>query len=281
MSTIELLQNIGLSKYQAMIYECLIRKGPLDARVLSTESQVPMGKIYGTLSSLLESNIIIEHSGRPKRYEAIIPEIAFQRIYMRYYVEQEKQRDHLKTIITQLEQDLERNEASFSPVQDLQIVYTNEDILNYLINAHNEAQRDVIYVSHVRYGAFTSELDERTLYSLINNIGSLLKQGISVKVIFPDSPYVQFFSQITSRILEADDHRMNVSLLEIRRLNTEHNFILIDERTCIFELEDQRDLIKPYIMIRVRDALLNSQLRDVFQTLWEKASPLIFTECSP
>lgn len=281
MSTLELLQNIGLSKYQAMIYECLIRKGPLDARVLSTESQVPMGKIYGTLSSLLESNIIIEHSGRPKRYEAIIPEIAFQRIYMRHYVEHEKQRDHLKTIITQLEQDLERNEASFSPVQDLQIVYTNEDILNYLINAHNEAQKDVIYVSHVRYGAFTSELDERTLYSLINNIGSLLKQGISVKVIFPDSPYVQFFSQITSRILEADDHRMNVSLLEIRRLNTEHNFILIDERTCIFELEDQRDLIKPYIMIRVRDALLNSQLRDVFQTLWEKASPLIFTECSP
>ncbi len=281
MSAIEMLQKIGLSKYQAMIYECLIRKGSLDARILSSESQVPMGKIYDTLSSLLESNIIIEHSGRPKRYEAIIPEIAFQRIYMRHYVEQEKQRDHLKTIITQLEQDLERNEASFSPVQDLQIVYTNEDILNYLINAHTEAKRDVIYVSHVRYGAFTSELDERTLYSLINNIGSLLKQGISVKVIFPDSPYVQFFSQITSRILKADDHLMNFSLFEIRRLNTEHNFILIDEKTCIFELEDQRDLIRPYIMIRVRDALLNSQLRDVFQTLWEKASPLIYTECSP
>ena len=274
MSTLELLQEIGLSKYQAMIYECLIRKGPLDARVLSSESQVPMGKIYDTLSSLLESNIIIEHSGRPKRYEAIIPEIAFQRIYMRQYVEHEKQRDHLKTIITQLEQDLERNEASFSPVQDLQIVYTNEDILNYLINAHNEAKKDVIYVSHVRYGAFTSELDERTLYSLINNIGSLLKQGISVKVIFPESSYVQFFSQITSRILKPDNHLMNFSLFEIRTLNTEHNFILIDERTCIFELEDQRNLIRPYIMIRVRDALLNSQLRDVFQMLWDKASPL-------
>ncbi|HWQ65524.1 MAG TPA: hypothetical protein VN372_01520 [Methanospirillum sp.] len=62
--------------------------------------------------------------------------------------------------------------------------------------------------------------------------------------------------------------------LQTLKSGTEHNFILIDERTSIFELEDQRNLIRPYIMIRVRDALLNSQLRDVFQMLWEKASPL-------
>ena len=29
------------------------------------------------------NEIIIEHAGRPKKYEAIIPEIAFQRIYMK------------------------------------------------------------------------------------------------------------------------------------------------------------------------------------------------------
>jgi len=108
MSDIELLQKIGLSKYQALIYTTLLRKGPLDARTLSSESDVPMGKIYETISLLEETGIIIVHSGRPKKYESIIPEIAFQRIYMRFFLEQEKQRDELKDVITQLEQSLER-----------------------------------------------------------------------------------------------------------------------------------------------------------------------------
>jgi hypothetical protein len=36
MSKIELLQKNGLSKYQALINEYRLRKGPLDARTLSS-----------------------------------------------------------------------------------------------------------------------------------------------------------------------------------------------------------------------------------------------------
>lgn len=274
MSRIQLLQKIGLSKYQALIYECLLRKGPLDARTLSSESHVPMGKIYNSLSHLVESEIILEHSGRPKKFEAITPEIVFQRIYMRYYFEHEKQKEEFKGSITRLEQDLERKKPSFSNLPDFQIVYNNEDILNYLIRAHNEAKNEVIYVTHVRYGSFTSELDERTLYSLINSIGNLLKRGISVKVIFPDTPYVEFFSQITSHIQSGTSEHINPDLIEIRCRNTEHNFILIDDSVCIFELEDQRDLVRPYVMIRIRDPVLNVQLRAVFGKLWEDSNPV-------
>jgi sugar-specific transcriptional regulator TrmB len=274
MSDIDLLQKIGLSKYQALIYACLLRKGPTDARILSGESHVPMGKIYETLSQLHINEIIIEHSGRPKKYEAIIPEIAFQRIYMKYYIEHEKQREDLKNTITQLEQGLERKNQTSSNLQDLQIMYSNEDILNYFIRIHNEAKKEVIYVTQIRYGSFNSEPDERTLYSLMNNLVSLLKRGIFVKIIYPDSPYLNFFSQISSCIQDDDTRQLYHDLVEIRICNTEHNFILVDKATCIFEPEDQRDLARPYAMIRVRDAVLNSQLRGVFQELWENAIPI-------
>jgi sugar-specific transcriptional regulator TrmB len=275
MSDIDLLQKIGLSKYQALIYACLLRKGPLDARILSGESHVPMGKIYETLSQLLINEIIIEHSGRPKKYEAIIPEIAFQRIYMKYYVEHEKQRDDLKNTITQLEQGLERKNQTSPNLQDLQIMYNNEDILNYFIRIHNEAKKEVIYVTQIRYGSFNSEPDERTLHSLMNNLVSLLKRGISVKIIYPDSPYLNFFSRIISCVQDDDTRQLYHELVEIRICNTEHNFILVDKTTCIFEPEDQRNLARPYAMIRIRDAVLNSQLRGVFQELWENATPIV------
>ena len=274
MSGIDLLQKIGLSKYQALIYACLLRKGPLDARILSGESHVPMGKIYETLSQLLMNEIIIEHSGRPKKYEAIIPEIAFQRIYMKYYIEHEKQRDDLKNTITQLEQGLERKDQTYPNLQDLQIMYTNDDILNYFIRIHNEAKNEVIYVTQIRYGSFNSEPDERTLHSLMNNLVSLLKRGISIKIIYPDSPYLNFFSKIASCIQDDDTRQLYHYLVEIRVCNTDHNFILVDKTTCIFEPEDQRDLARPYAMIRIRDAVLNSQLRGVFQELWENATPI-------
>lgn len=273
MSDIELLQKIGLSKYQALVYACLLRKGPLDARTLSLESHVPMGKIYDTLSSLLEDEIITEHSGRPKKYESIVPEIAFQRIYMRFFIESENQRNEVKKTITQLEQSLERRHNPSPNLQDLQIMYTNEDILNYFVEVHNEATREVIYVTQIRYGSFHSEIDERTVYSLMNNLVRLLKKGIPVKILYPDSPYLNFFSQIAAYIQEEPIQQMYNDLVEIRILNTEHNFILVDGTTCIFELEDQRDLTKPYVMIRIRNALLNSQLREIFHKLWEDATP--------
>lgn len=274
MSDIELLQKIGLSKYQALIYACLLRKGPLDARILSSESQVPMGKIYDTLSLLLENEIIIEHAGRPKKYEAVIPEIAFQRMYMKQYIEHEKQRDDLKNTITQLEHILERKNHSPASLQNLQIMYSNEDILNYFIQIHNEAKKEVIYVTQIRYGSFYSELDERTLFSLINNLVSLLNRGISVKIIYPDSPYLEFFSRIATCIQDDTVLEKYHDLVEIRVCNTEHNFILIDDTTCIFELEDQIDLARPYAMIRLRDPVLNSQLRGVFHELWETTLPM-------
>jgi len=274
MSDIELLQKIGLSKYQASMYACLLRKGPLDARILSRESHVPMGKIYDALSQLLTNEIIVEHSGRPKRYEAIIPEIAFQRIYMKYYFDHEKQRDDLKNTITQLEQVLKRKNHTSPILQDLQIMHTNEDILNYFIRLHNEAKKEVIYVTQIRYGSFNSEPDERTLHSLMNNMVSLLKRGISVKIIYPDSPYLNFFSKIASCIQDDDTQQLYHDLVEIRVFNTHHNFILVDTTTCIFEPEDQRDLARPYAMIRIRDAVLNSQLRGVFEELWENAIPV-------
>lgn len=274
MSDIDLLQKIGLTKYQAMVYACLMKKGPLDARGISESSGVPMGKIYDTLSPMLNDDIIFSHTGRPKRFEAVLPEIAFQRMYMRHYFEHEKQREELKTAITRLEQVLERKTTAFSDIQDMQIVYNNEDILNYLIRAHSTAKKDVIYVSHHRYGSFTSELDERTLYSLINSIGALLKRGIRVRVIFPDTPYVEFFSQIASRIQSGTSEHIDPDLLEVRCRNTEHNFILIDDTVCIFEMEDQRNLIRPYVMIRIRDPVLNAQLREVYGRLWEDAVPV-------
>ena len=273
MSDIELLQKIGLSKYQALIYASLLRKGPLDARILSSESNVPMGKIYDALSQLLETEIIIALAGRPKKYEAIIPEIAFQRIYMKYFIESEKQRDDFKKTITQLEQRLERRNHPLHNFQDMQMMHNNEDILNYFVCVHNKVQKEVIYVTQIRYGSFNSEIDERTLYSLINNLVGLLKRGIQIKVIYPNSPYLNFFSQISVFIQEENIQQMYHDLVEIRIFNTEHNFILVDGTTCIFELEDQRDLTKPFVMIRIEDAILNSQLREVFQNLWENATP--------
>lgn len=274
MSDIDLLQKIGFSKYQALLYACLLRKGPLDARLLSYESHVPMGKIYETLSQLLVNEVITEHAGRPKTYEAIMPEIAFQRIYMKYYLGHEQQREDMKQTITRLEQVMTRKKQAAPALENLQIMYNNEDILNYFIRVHNDAKKEVIYVTQLHYGSFESEVDERTVQSLMNNLVSLLKRGISVKVLYPDSPYLNFFSQIASCIQDAQIQQLYQDLVEIRVCNTQHNFVLVDETTCIFEPEDQRDLARPFAMIRMRDAALNSQLRVVFERLWKDAVPL-------
>ena len=73
-----MLEFLGLTKYEEMAYITLLKKGCMNAEVLSKESGVPLGKIYHTLSKLAEKGLIKIIPQRPKLFEAVDPKIAIQ-----------------------------------------------------------------------------------------------------------------------------------------------------------------------------------------------------------
>ena len=73
--SIELLQEIGLNKYEAEAYYTLLTQGPLTGYELGKRSQVPLSRSYDVLDRLSQKGLALAQPGDPARYKALEPEL--------------------------------------------------------------------------------------------------------------------------------------------------------------------------------------------------------------
>jgi predicted transcriptional regulator len=73
--SIELLQEIGLNKYEAEAYYTLLTEGPLTGYELGKRSQVPLSRSYDVLERLSQKGLALAQPGEPARYQALEPEL--------------------------------------------------------------------------------------------------------------------------------------------------------------------------------------------------------------
>src|SRR4051794_39870134 len=67
---VELLQRVGLSKYEAEAYSVLLAQGPLTGYELGKRSGVPLSKSYEVLERLARRGLAFVQPGEPARYVA-------------------------------------------------------------------------------------------------------------------------------------------------------------------------------------------------------------------
>jgi hypothetical protein len=79
MATADLLQQIGLNKYEAEAYYALLARGPLTGYEVGKYSQVPGSRSYEILERLLEKGLALVQPGEPPRYSAQDPHAVFER----------------------------------------------------------------------------------------------------------------------------------------------------------------------------------------------------------
>ncbi|QBD78752.1 TrmB family transcriptional regulator [Ktedonosporobacter rubrisoli] len=74
MSTVELLQQTGLNKYEAEAYYTLLMHGALTGYEVGKLSQVPLSRSYEILERLVEKGLALLQPGEPPRYSAQDPQ---------------------------------------------------------------------------------------------------------------------------------------------------------------------------------------------------------------
>ena len=71
---VDLLQQVGLNKYEAEAYAALLRYGPLTGYELGKRSEVPLSRSYEILERLTAKGLALVQPGDPPRYAAEPPE---------------------------------------------------------------------------------------------------------------------------------------------------------------------------------------------------------------
>lgn len=262
------LGDLGLSEYETSAYRSLLHSGPTTAKELSTRSNVPMGRIYDVLNELEQQRLIrSQSSGRPKKYVAVEPEVALDRLLETKQRELNEQAEQYAEIVDSLVDDLNGG-APFSG-QFWTAAVGPEETLELLLERIDAASEELIIVG----GSPAVDLDIQTTSSrVVESLEAALERGVDVQLLVTP----EILRELPPEVRRTYDERLTAyENYTVRRDEAvEGTFNLIDNAEVCLDVPNPLNPQAAFAMISLKDREFAADVRSVFQPRWEAAEPV-------
>ncbi len=262
------LRDLGLSEYESRAYRSLLETGPTTAKELSRASDVPMGRIYDVLNSLETHNLVrSQTASRPKKYVAVEPETALDRLLANKKRELEEQANQYEEIVDQLGTQLEPNEPVDEPFWTAALGPQKAGEL--LIERLTTADEHIAMVA----GAPTQQLNLDEMGDrILDELERALDRGVSVSILMRPTLVESLPRSVGERYRSKlqDDAAFNVRTSE----NVTGTFELIDHAEVCIEVPHPLDEGSTFAVIDLKDSEFAADVHAMFEPRWEDATPL-------
>ncbi|SFB97034.1 Sugar-specific transcriptional regulator TrmB [Halobiforma haloterrestris] len=252
----ELLAELGLSNYEARAYVVLAGNGPMTADQVADESDVPRGRVYDVLNSLVDRSLARADDGRPRTYVHVEPEEAVARLKERRLEELEEERAAY-----------ERTAASASDA--LSGITDGDEDEGFTTSAlHEEAARDLLLErfaavdDSIRIAAATVDVSPALEAAFADRLRNLLDLGVSIRLLVTEIDQAE--DRVTD-LLEAG--------MEIRRADSvpERRFIVLDDAEACLEVVNPAAPDELLAVVNFREDDTARELAASFDELWADA----------
>lgn len=265
------LRDLGLSEYEARAYRALLKTGPTTAKELSRVSDVPMGRIYDVLNSIEQYNLVRSQSAsRPKKYVAVEPTTALDRLLEDKKRELEEKADQYRDIVDELTGELETAE----PVEETFWTASvgPEETVDLLVERLSAADSQVVMVLSTYTEQFFDIDKVGTI--ILDELTEGMDRGVDVRLlmrpdlvpILPDSIGERYRRSLTNH----DSFTVRTSE------NVSGTFTLIDENEVVIEVPHPLKSQEVFAMIDLKDREFAQSVRAEFEPRWNKADELTF-----
>ena len=261
------LRDLGLSEYEARAYRSLLQTGPTTAKELSRTSEVPMGRIYDVLNSLEQHSLVrSQASGRPKKYVAVEPEAALDRLLDAKKRELDEQAERYEEIVDTLVEEIDTGE----PVDDKfwTAAVGPEETLELLLERISAAEEELIYVA----GSPASGIDLRSVSDRVaDGLENALDRGVDIDLLLKPA--------LVSELSPENAQRYHTRLQEyenftVRTLDSvDGTFTLLDGAEVCIAVPNPLDPTESFAMINLKDASFAADVREEFTPRWQQAAP--------
>lgn len=260
MQKTKLLKEIGLSAYESAIYLSLLKLGASEASTIYKDAEVPYGKVYSALDSLVEKGFVEVQRSRPKKFRGVKPDIALDRVIEKKESEVEKELEVLKLKTDELKKIL-MTTSSLKTKDEIfwTTAVTETNIKKVVISLFSEARESSCVVPH--------SLGMPVLTVIFDEFVRSLERGVKVKMLV--SPQ---FNNFVSFLARKDEKTLEVlkKNLEIRAVrNTNSHFGIIDNNLVILLQPHPLDKNRLISVVKIWDADLAKSLRKEFDIMWK------------
>ena len=262
------LRDLGLSEYESRAYRSLLETGPTTAQESSRASDVPMGRIYDVLNSLETHSLVrSQTASRPKKYVAVEPDTALDRLLDNKKRELDEQANQYEEIVDELGEQLEPTEPVDEPFWTAAL--GSPDAGELLIERLTTADEHIAMVA----GAPTQQLNLDEMGNrILNELETALDRGVSVSILMRPELVDSLPRSVGKRYLTnlQDDAAFNVRTSQ----NVSGTFELIDHGEVCIEVPHPLDAGGTFAVIDLKDSDFANDVNAMFQPRWEDATPL-------
>jgi len=266
----KVLEELGLSSYQAKTLVALMKCGEAKASDVSELSGVPRAKIYAVLDQLADMGYVDKIPGRPARYRAKSPERVIERLKYNTLLEYSRRLNTIENIEKELFEELK---SLYSPsevrikelIRVVSVGEPSERETRFLFN-QARSEIDIISKSFEYYPKVRDELTKAS------------ERGVEIKILllgkdFLEKRSIAVQNEIT-RLIRSDlnaEIRSSRTILPLRGSIVDPSY---DYRTgkAIFVVED------PETPLYLRDAAVTENpslvagMKKYFDLIWEYES---------
>jgi sugar-specific transcriptional regulator TrmB len=256
------LKAFGLSSYEAQAYTSLLRVGPAEAADVARDAEIPSGRIYDVLNTLVERNLLHVQEGRPKRYDALPPKVALQTLLRQRKREFEDRYDQLTKKASEVEQRLAGGSAGRDSAF-YHVCLGESQAREFLVETIEEAEEEIaVSLELERYDPD----DER----LFQAFADAAERGVDIRVLFRDEDvgYVldSPLNDLVSRtVMPYVGDNVSVRVIEDEQVP----FGVVDGEKALIGVKNPLDPEVYFALVYVWDAGFAEDLLDRFEQLWE------------
>lgn len=264
------LRDLGLSEYEARAYRSLLSTGPTTAKELSRASDVPMGRIYDVLNSIEQYNLVrSQTASRPKKYVAVEPSTALDRLLDDKRRELEEKADQYESIVDDLADELDAAE----PVEDQfwTAAVGPDETVDLFLERLAAADDHIVMVS----ADSAPQWDLQTVSEEVSaQLEDALDRGVSIDVLMTREMVGSLSEEVGQRYREALQHRDDFNV----RTNDDvtGSFNIIDGVEVCIQVPNPLSSSDAFGMIDLKDPEFAANVHEEFVPRWSEAEPLEF-----
>jgi sugar-specific transcriptional regulator TrmB len=262
------LRDLGLSEYEARGYRALLSMGATTAKELSDASEVPMGRIYDVLSGLEQYGLArSQAASRPKKYVAVEPETALDRLLEDRKRDLREQADQYEAAAAELAAELE-----FEPPIEGQFwtaAVGPEETVDLLAERISAASSEVVMAtSRPAAGFDLVEAADR----IVGELEAVLDRGGAVSLLVTPG----LVDRLPDQVGERYRRRLSGHPEFAVRVHPEvtGTFTVVDETEVCIQVANPLDAGTPLAMFDLKDPEFAGDVRSMFDPRWRAADPL-------